>query len=1016
MTAVERRGQRVLVPIAFAARRVRSHTQRSLLVGLGIAAGAAVFAMTSVGAVAVQDRGLQRALAGLQPSDRAIHAVWSGVPAQSDLSLRQLDRAARRELRPVLGRRPFRVEVFRQATWGGVFANLGAVDGLGRWVVLRSGRLPRRCTPDDCELVQIGGEPAAPRLSFLHVVGRATFRAGAPLTAYFGGAGGHRPPILLAEGVAGFARTPLPDAETIARTYGWVVPVEPGSFHDWELPDLRRRLVQAQAGLEQATDLFTLAAPIDTLEAVRERSRVARERLLILGGDAAVLLLGFAVLAATRLRRDHHAVRRRLTWAGATRAQTLVVTATEVVGVTAVASVAGWAAGTGAGGLLARRLGEPGVLAARHAVLSGTTLALAAALAVLTALVIVAALRAEPVAVGGLRLSVADVAALGALGAVLLAVARGQADATALSGGGTGVFLLLLPLLVLFVLAVAAARLLLPALRLLELAGRRGPVALRLSLLSLARSPGRVTLSVVFLLTSIGVALFAAAYRGTLERGERDQARFAVPAPFVLQEDVGKLVTVQQAAPMHRYAALGHVAPVLRDVGYVGSGGGLTILALPARALPRIDGWRTDFSAQTRHALSQLLVPPLDPSLRGPVLPPSARNVTLPLRVDGDQLGLALVVLNRRGDFTTLRLGELDRGTHAPTARVPAEARGGRVVALRLSFPVINAFVAGHKESGTELSVSDASTGTLRLGALRAGTSALSLRGWIGRGGIRATPTGIHYVLNRAADSVLRPREPLEGMPVPVIVSPGVARAAGADGTLTLHVGNAGVLGQVVATSRSFPSVDGDFAVADLQTWVAAANTLEPGTAVPGELWLDAPPAAAAQLAQPPFSALEVSSQRAVEADLRSDPLARGSLALLLATGAVAVLLAVVGLLLAIVGDVRDESGELFDLETQGASPRELRRHLLFRAGVVGVLGLAGGVAAGAALGALVVAIVTVTAGAERALPPLALVFDWKVAAVGIGALAVGAVLGAVAVTHGAYERVARTRFSEAVE
>src|SRR3954470_6175752 len=115
MSAVER----VLVPIAFAARRIRAHAGRSLLVGLGIAAGAAVFAMTAVGAVAVQDRGLQRALGALQPSDRAIHAVWSGVPAQSDLSLAQLDAVARRSLEPVLDRPPFGVEVFRQATWGG---------------------------------------------------------------------------------------------------------------------------------------------------------------------------------------------------------------------------------------------------------------------------------------------------------------------------------------------------------------------------------------------------------------------------------------------------------------------------------------------------------------------------------------------------------------------------------------------------------------------------------------------------------------------------------------------------------------------------------------------------------------------------------------------------------------------------------------------------------------------------------------------------------------------------------
>src|SRR4029077_18353357 len=139
-------------------------------------------------------------------------------------------------------------------------------------------------------------------------------------------------------------------------------------------------------------------------------------------------------------------------------------------------------------------------------------------------------------------------------------------------GGGTGVVLLLLPGLVLFVLAVAAARLLSPALRLLERAGRRGPAAVRLSLLSLARSPGQVLLSVVFFVLSIGVALFAIAYRATLERGETEQARFAVPAPFVLQEDLQRLVPVQQAASRAQYASLGHVTPVLRDSGYVSAG------------------------------------------------------------------------------------------------------------------------------------------------------------------------------------------------------------------------------------------------------------------------------------------------------------------------------------------------------------------------------------------------------------------------------------------------------------
>src|SRR5207244_2708467 len=132
--------RRLVVPVRLALIRLRVHAQRSLVVAAGIAVVAAVLAMTAVGAVAVQDRAVQRALGALQPSDRAIQAVWSGVPAQSNLSFPQLDRLARAALHPVLHQSAFGVEVFRQATWGGAFVNLGAVDGLSRWIVLRGGR------------------------------------------------------------------------------------------------------------------------------------------------------------------------------------------------------------------------------------------------------------------------------------------------------------------------------------------------------------------------------------------------------------------------------------------------------------------------------------------------------------------------------------------------------------------------------------------------------------------------------------------------------------------------------------------------------------------------------------------------------------------------------------------------------------------------------------------------------------------------------------------------------------
>jgi hypothetical protein len=488
-----------------------------------------------------------------------------------------------------------------------------------------------------------------------------------------------------------------------------------------------------------------------------------------------------------------------------------------------------------------------------------------------------------------------------------------------------------------------------------------------------------VLLAVVFFVLSVGVALFAFSYRATLEQGETEQARYAVPASYVLQEDLQKLVTVQQGAPH-----LGGATPVLRDTGYVSSGPGIdfTLLALPAAAIPHVDGWRSDFSAQPPARLARLLAPPIAPHLNGFDLPPGAARLILPLTIAGDRVGIALNVLDRRGDFTLLSLGELGPGRHAPSVALPRTARGGRVVALRLSFPQTAAFVAGHRESGTALSVNDSSVGTLRLDRRFAG--------WTGHNGIRMRGTSVRYVVNRASDSILRPREPLEGAPVPVIVSPDLARSAGPGGLLPLHVEDETIEGRVVAVARNFPSVGGDLVVADLPTWLTAANTLEPGTATASELWLDAK-------TRPRVPALDVVSQRATLASLRSDPLARGSLALLLVAAVVGLVLAVVGIVLGVVSDRRDESGELFDLSAQGVTPAELRRHLLVRALIVAAVGIGGGIAAGAVVTALVVSVVSVTAGGGAPLPPLALVLDWPVLAGALGSLAVASTLAAAA-------------------
>src|SRR5207253_9011544 len=114
-----------------------------------------------------------------------------------------------------------------------------------------------------------------------------------------------------------------------------------------------------------------------------------------------------------------------------------------------------------------------------------------------------------------------------------------------------------------------------------------------------------------------------------------------------------------------------------------------------------------------------------------------------------------------------------------------------------------------------------------------------------------------------------------------------------------------------------------------------------------GGLWVNgAPP--------PNAPELTVTSRAETLARLEADPLARGALLTLAGTAAVALLLALLGLVLSVVGDVRDDRGELFDLEAQGASPATIRTHLRLRAALVATFGVAGGLVLGTILSTLV--------------------------------------------------------------
>jgi hypothetical protein len=1024
--------RRIGFPLRLAWTRLARRGERVLLVAFGIAAGAALLAAVLAGSLVAQDRSVERATARVPAEDRTVRLVWGGIASGPGTDVAQLDRNARHALGPLV-RSPTRAMLFRTSEANGHLFDLGAIDGLGRYVQVLSGRLPRPCRADHCEVLQLGGAGPIPPIPGLHLVrvGRATLDSAVPFGTlitretyasvlssallYHTAA---TPPFLLANGVDGLARVSVfvPNF----RSYTWAAPLRPGDVHPWTIDDFARQVTQIRSELQARSLRWDLTAPIAQLRAANENGKIAGRRLLLIGGEAAALLLAFAVLAATGLRRDAEAQWRRLTWFGARRWQLVEGSMAETAAVAFAGAAVGWAVGSGVGALVAARAGVPAGAVLEHSVVAGRGFVLAAAIALAAALVVLLSLRAGSARLGALTVTPVDAAAVGAAVAVVIALARGAANTQSLANeGGTGAVLLVLPALITFVAAVLWARVLTPALRGLERQGRAGPVPVRLAALSLARNPGRAAVAVAFLVVSLGLALFAATYRSTLARGESDQAAFSVPADFVVGEDLTKLVPVFQAAPLQRFQSLApgvRVIPVLRlsgNVRQLEQSPGLTLLGIPAQDVPALR-WRDDYSPLSRREIAQRLGPTGDVSLHGARLPPDARRLVVPLRAHGDELAVRAVVVTRAGGAVGIKLGTTT--ARRLEAAVPAAARGGLLVSF--IFDLTNTGLHGVPNAG--INAAAVARGTLRLGEPQVDGQALPLdfARWSGTGGVTSGADGrLDYLVTNNAVALFRARQPTDDHPIPIVVSPRLADAAGPGGVLPLNAGNAAIVGRVVGIVRRIPTVSDDVVVADGAAVATALNSSSPGSGAANELWLDAPGGekdrVAAALRRPPFNALEVNAHDALLADLRSEPLARGTLLTLAGAALAALALALVGLLLVVVSDLRDERGELFDLEAQGAAPATLRQHLRLRTALVAVFGAVGGIATGAVLAVLVVARVTLTASAGSAGLPLLLGFDWPALLLGLLAYFVVAALLVSAATRRAFRAEVAGRFAE---
>jgi hypothetical protein len=706
------------------------------------------------------------------------------------------------------------------------------------------------------------------------------------------------------------------------------------------------------------------------------------------------------------LRRGLANEGRRLLQRGARRSQVWLAAGGEITAVTLAGVVAGAVGGAIVVALVARAAGLPAALVLEHSAVTLTGLGVVAAVAVVATATVLVGARARDEETPSRRIRLLDVAAVGAAAAAALGLARGGLDPQDLTSGSSRTLLLALPVLVSFVAAVLAVRLLRPLTRAGERMTRNGPLRLRLALLALSRAPVRTAATAAFLLVSLGLALFAAGWRSTLERGAEDQAAFAVPLDFTLGEGA-RLVLPQEAASVAQYDALApdvHAYPVLRsNASVAGLGASVlnpTVLGVPPLAVRRLS-WRSDFSSFRPDELADRLGAGGTSTPNGLGLPAGASELALTAHLRGVAVRLDLIVRDGAGRTFLLLLGEKGQGPGPGRARAPPTVR--QVVGLEVSLATAEQLGFSHRETGGEETGPEA--GSARLEPLRVTNAAggsravTSWRGFVTRAGLRQAPSpgavSLSYAFTEGQSMLLRLPQPTDGRALPVVVSPDVARSASDDGSLLLDFQGVRVPARVAAVARRFPAAgdqDQGFVIADEGRLATALDADSPGTGTPGELWLDVPSRSvatvAAALRQPPYASLAVSSRRDLLHDLATDPLARAISVSLAATALVALALAVAGFWIALLSELRDERGELFDLEAQGVAPEVLRAQFRVRAAALLAAGIAGGCALGLFLSRLVVSVVRVSASTAPPDPPLRLETPWLVIVVGLAAVA----------------------------
>jgi hypothetical protein len=876
-----------------------------------------------------------------------------------------------------------------------------AIDDPGPWLRLEEGRLPAPCIDGlHCEAVLLAEAP--PDIPFevavpaegmaLTIVGRGQLDPAIPFgdldqRGPFGadpGGGQYQterasPAVLLVDGVDAIAASPA--FQTTGRTYIWAAPLDVEAIHPWTAGAFDDAIDATANELAAAGTSYTLTSPAALVATELQRAQAASARLLLIGSLGVAILLAFAVFLALVVRDDVVAETNRLAAVGARRRERVLFLLLEATTPAIIGGVIGWLAGGLVVGGLATWSGVDA-----WAVITGTLLAPAALLAMLA--VIGTAIAAVVLATTpGVRFEGAARIGTAVAGTAVLLLgwqlaAGGSLGAGALARSLVSPIVVLLPPVLAFILALGFVAVLPPVLRAIARRSRRAPLPIRLSLLSVSREPARPAATLTLLAFSLGAIVFAAGWSASLRQGIEDGAAYRSGLDLRVAELGTGLSISGSVVPVERYGGLGDdvgLVPVFRDSATNQEGGRLDLLAIPPELLPILPGWRSDFSATSAADLAAALTLPTPSggwTVVGHELDPDATELTMALTYSGRPLRLDAVVATAGGDRATIRMGDVDASMTSVNAPLPQDARGGTLIALVFRNPGLVAG-SGHQDE------------------LRRAT--VSFHGLAGLTDDRPYDLEIFTT----AAEIIRAPQVTDDLRLPAVVSADIAATAAADGTLDLNVASDTTIPiRVVGVASHLPTVVDErprFVLLPRDPFLVALSAAVPGSGRPTEMWIDLPadPSREAEvratLAEEPFRFAVVTARSDLVVDRATDPLSQAIVWTLLAAAIAGLVLSVGGLLLGTVTDLRDERGELADLEAQGVTPSSLRWHALARTAWLAIGGSVVGLVVGVVLTVVVSGALALTAEGVAPMPPLAVVLP-----VGLIALVVGAVLALV--------------------